>query len=226
MESKTHCELLKKEIIEKTVEFAKEKLSGESSGHDWWHVYRVWNNAKAIMQSEDSSNDFVVELAALLHDIADWKFHNGDDTIGPKVASEFLHSLSVDADTIEHVCNIIATISFKGANVKTPMSTIEGKIVQDADRLDAIGAIGIARAFAYGGHMGRDLYNPEIKPSLHNSYEDYKNSKGHTINHFYEKLLLLSNKMNTKKAREIALERQAFMEEYLKRFFAEWEGQL
>lgn len=214
------------EIINKTSTFIKNKLQGEASGHDWWHVYRVWNNAKLIAQKEPSANKFIIELGALLHDVADWKFHNGDTTIGPKIAREFLEKLDVEENIIAEICEIIATISFKGANVKSSMKTLEGAIVQDADRLDALGAVGIARTFAYGGHAGSEMYNPEIKPILHNTYEEYKNKKTTSINHFYEKLLLLAERMNTQTAKEIAIERQKFMEYYLKQFFAEWNGEL
>lgn len=213
----------KKEIIEKTADYIKSKLSGEGSGHDWWHIYRVWKNAINIGQYE-KVDVFVVELAALLHDIADWKFHNGDDDIGPKMAREWLESLSVEEEIISHVCSIIKNISFKGANVENKIDTTEGMVVQDADRLDAIGAIGIARTFAYGGSKGREMYNPEIKPEIHNSFEEYKNNQTNTVNHFYEKLLLLKDKMNTETAKSIAQKRHEVMENFLKEFYDEWEG--
>ncbi|WP_018127884.1 HD domain-containing protein [Balneola vulgaris] len=218
-------ELKNSEVIERTVTYVKGKLSDEGSGHDWWHVYRVWKMAKTIA-IKYSCNLLVVELAALLHDIADHKFHNGDTSIGPKVAKEWLSSLKVPEEIQEHVAQIIQDLSFKGAHVKTPMQSIEGEIVQDADRLDAIGAIGIARAFAYGGHASRELYNPEVPPSLHDSFDAYKNDKGHTINHFYEKLFLLKDRLNTDVAKEIAVERHQFMKEYVDRFLQEWEGEL
>lgn len=211
------------EVIESTKKYVREKLGGEGSGHDWWHVYRVWKNAVHIGK-EEKADMFVVELAALLHDIADYKFHNGDETIGPKTARAFLESLKVDEGIILHVCQIIETISFKGSEVSSKMQTKEGMVVQDADRLDAIGAIGIARTFAYGGHKGREMYSPEIRPEKHTSFEEYKNNKSPTINHFYEKLLLLKDLMNTKTAKKIAEERHKYMEEYLERFFQEWEG--
>ena len=213
----------KEEVIKRTADYVKSKLSGEGSGHDWWHVYRVWKTATEISKSE-GTDLFVVQLAALLHDIADWKFHAGDDSVGPKLAREWLEKLDVDENVIFHVCKIIKEVSFKGAGVKSEIKTKEGMAVQDADRLDAIGAIGIARAFAYGGHKGREIYNPNIKPEKHETFEQYKNNKGTTINHFYEKLLLLKNLMNTKAARKIAEERHKFMEEYLDKFFKEWEG--
>jgi len=213
----------KNQIINQTAEYIKLRLSGEGSGHDWWHVYRVWKNAVHIAESEEADL-FIVELAALLHDIADWKFNDGNDDIGPQMAKEWLESLNVEENVVVHVCNIIQDISFKGAGVATNMKTKEGMIVQDADRLDAMGAIGISRAFAYGGSKGREMYNPELKPENHNSFEQYKNSKGSSINHFYEKLLLLKELMNTETARKIAEKRHVFMEEYLSEFFLEWEG--
>ena len=196
---------------------------GEGSGHDWWHVYRVWKNAIHIGKQE-SVDIFVVELAALLHDVADWKFHDGNDEIGPQVAKEWLESLSVSEEIVSHVCQIIKDISFKGAGVVTAMKTTEGMVVQDADRLDALGAIGIARTFAYGGSKNREMYNPDINPEMHTSFEQYKNSQGTSINHFYEKLLLLKELMNTATAKQIAEKRHAVMEDYLNQFYREWEG--
>ncbi len=214
----------KEEIIEKTAEFAKATLLGEGSGHDWWHVYRVWKNAQHIAKEEEVDS-FVVELAALLHDIADYKNHGGDDNIGPRKAKEWLLSLNVDEEICDHVASIIKGASFKGANVSSAMNTKEGKVVQDADRLDAIGAIGIARTFAYGGNKSRQLYDPNSKPTMHNSFEEYKKNQSSTVNHFYEKLLLLKDLMNTETAKKIAEERHKYMEEYLDRFFKEWEGE-
>lgn len=215
--------MYKKEVVEQTAEYVKTVLLGESSGHDWWHIYRVWNTAKLIGKKENADL-YVVELSSLLHDIADWKFHGGDDSVGPKIARRWLENCSIEKeDTISHVCQIIKDLSFKGANVKSEMKTLEGKVVQDADRLDAIGAIGIARTFAYGGSKGREMYNQKIKPELHNSFEEYKSNKGTTINHFYEKLLLLKDLMNTETARQMAEERHKFMEEFLKQFYKEWD---
>ena len=214
----------KEEVIKRTADYVKSRLDGEGSGHDWWHVYRVWKTAVNIGEKE-CADFFVVQLAALLHDIADWKFHSGNDSIGPKLAREWLEKLDVDENIISHVCEIIKEISFKGAGVKSRIKTKEGMVVQDADRLDAIGAIGIARAFAYGGHKGREIYNPNIKPEKHETFEQYRNNKGTTVNHFYEKLLLLKDLMNTETARKIAEERHNFMKEYLSRFFKEWEGE-
>jgi uncharacterized protein len=199
------------------------KMGSESSGHDWWHVYRVWKTACHLAEGEKADR-FVVELAALLHDIADWKFHGGDDTVGPRVAREIMEAHQVDSSVIEHVCDIIAHLSFKGAGVKFEMGTIEGKVVQDADRLDAIGAIGIARAFAYGGHKGKPIYEPGVKPTLHQTKESYQANQSSTVNHFYEKLLLLKDLMNTRSARQMAEGRHRVMEEYLRRFLAEWSG--
>jgi uncharacterized protein len=215
--------LNKKQIIQQTAEYIRERLTGESSGHDWWHVYRVWKNAIHIGKQEQVDL-FVVELAALLHDIADWKFHDGNEAIGPQLAREWLEKLSVGENVISQVCQIIQDISFKGAGVKTPMKTTEGMVVQDADRLDAIGAIGIARTFAYGGSKGREMYNPEIKPESHDSFQQYKNNQGTTINHFYEKLLLLKDLMNTDTARKIAVKRHNVMENFLEEFCCEWDG--
>ncbi len=209
--------------IQRTEEFVRARMIGEGSGHDWWHVYRVWRNALHIAAREPV-DPFVVQLAALLHDIADWKFHGGDASVGPRVAGEWLREAGVDADTTERVCEIVGTLSFKGAGVPSPMRTREGMVVQDADRLDAIGAIGIARTFAYGGHKGRPLHDPDAPPLPHDSAEAYIANTGSTINHFYEKLLLLKDLMNTATAREIAIERHVFMEEFLARFYGEWDG--
>jgi uncharacterized protein len=209
--------------LDKTYEFVKEKLSQDSTGHDWWHIERVRRNALLIAQSE-AVDCFVVELGALLHDIADWKFNGGDLTEAPRVAAEWLSEIGVDSEVIDHVCDIIANVSFKGAKVKTPMRTREGLVVQDADRLDALGAVGIARTFAYGGHANRSIYEPDVPPEEHASFEQYKSSRGHTINHFYEKLLLIKDRLNTKSARAIAEERHRFMEAFLDRFFDEWNG--
>lgn len=209
-----------KEIIAQTADFVRQKLEGEGSGHDWWHIYRVWQNAKTIAL-EESGNRFVIELAALLHDIADHKFHDGNEEIGPQQALAFLNSLQVEESMSRQVVQIMQEISFsKGMQP----STIEGKIVQDADRLDAIGAIGIARTFAYGGFKKREIYNPEIPPVEYETKEAYKQSTNPTLNHFYEKLLKLKELMNTRKGRELALKRHRFMEDYLQQFYAEWDG--
>ena len=211
-------------IIQKIADEVKGKLEGEGSGHDWWHVVRVWNMAKHVGKKENA-DIFITELTALLHDIADWKAHDGDTSVGPKVARQILEKYSVPTDSIDQVCNIIATMSFKGAKVKAEMKTLEGKVVQDSDRLDAIGAIGIARTFSYGGNKNRLMYDPDKKPSLHKSKKEFLKNDGSSINHFYEKLLLLKDRMNTKAAKKIALGRHQFVEEYLKRFLQEWDGE-
>ena len=211
------------EHIARTADYVKAAMSGEGSGHDWWHVYRVWKNTEHICQLE-GADGYVVALAALLHDVADHKFHGGDETVGPRVAAEWLQQLDVDGEVIDHVREIIRDLSYKGAGVQTAMRTLEGQVVQDADRLDAIGAIGIARAFAYGGHKGREIYNPDVPPVMHDSFEAYKTSSAPSLNHFYEKLLLLKDRMNTPTARAIAEQRHRFMELYLERFLAEWDG--
>ena len=212
----------KEATIKKTEDYVKKTLEGESSGHDWWHAYRVWKMTVKIAKEEKNSDLFVVQLAALLHDIGDWKFNKGRD-VGQKLAREWLEKLNVEEETISHVCEIIKDISFKGAGVKIKMKTKEGMIVQDADRLDAIGAIGIARCFAYSGWKGSEIYNPKLKPKLHKTFEDYKNAKSTSINHFYEKLLLLKDLMNTKTAKKIAEKRHRFMKQYLNEFFEEWK---
>lgn len=211
------------ELIAKTIAFVKQKLQNAEGGHDWFHIERVYKNALLISKSE-TCNETIVALGALLHDIADSKFHDGDETVGPKVAREFLKSENVDAEIINEVILIIENISFKGGNFDKKYSSIELDIVQDADRLDAIGAIGIARTFNYGGFKNRALYNPEIQPNLNMSKEEYKNSESPTINHFYEKLLLLKDKMNTKTGLEIAQERHLFMGNFLSQFYDECNG--
>lgn len=206
------------EVIKLVADEVKEKFKNDGTGHDWWHIYRVWQMALKISEHE-KADLYVVQLSALLHDIADWKYHDGDDTVGPKKAREILEKYKVADNVIDQVVEIIADLSFKGAGVKTKMKTIEGMIVQDADRLDAIGAIGIARTFAYGGYKNNLMYDPEIKPVIHNTKEEYFKSVGTTINHFYEKLLLLKDLMNTDAAKQIALQRHEFMEEFLKNFY-------
>ena len=210
-------------IIENTIKFVQQKLQNAESGHDWFHIERVYKNAVLISKSE-KCNLIVVQLAALLHDIADSKFHGGDENIGPKTAELFLKSENVSEEIIFEVVQIIKNISFKGGNFKSEFSSIELQIVQDADRLDAIGAIGIARTFNYSGFKNRQIYNPEILPNLLMTKEEYKNSDAPTINHFYEKLLLLKERMNTKTGKLIAEKRHQFMEQFLEQFFAEWEG--
>jgi uncharacterized protein len=211
-------------LLDNTVLFVKKQLENAEGGHDWFHMERVYKNALLIAREEDCDLT-VVQLGALLHDIADSKFHDGDETIGPKTARAFLENEKVDEATIQHVINIIENISFKGGNFEKQFHSKELAIVQDADRLDAIGAIGIARTFNYGGFKNRALYNPEIAPNLNMTKEAYKNSESPTLNHFYEKLLLLKDKMNTETGKKIALERHKYMENFLSQFYAEWEGE-
>jgi len=206
-----------------TADFIRQRLKDDSSGHDWWHIDRVRRNAVAIAEAENA-DVALCELAALLHDVADWKFHGGDETAGPRAAREWLMSQAAEENIIQRVCEIIAEVSFKGAGVPTVAGTLEGRCVQDADRLDALGAIGIARAFAFGGHFGRVMYDPEHPPEQHASFEAYKTKSGPTINHFYEKLLLLKDRMQTATGQQMAEERHQFLETFLRQFFAEWKG--
>ncbi|NER13115.1 HD domain-containing protein [Leptobacterium flavescens] len=217
--------MTQKEIIAHTVNYVKETLKDAEGGHDWFHIERVYKNSLLILKEEEA-DAFTVELGALLHDIADSKFHGGDETVGPKKAREFLESLGVDKSVIDHVENIIKYISFKGGNTKQNFRSPELNIVQDADRLDAIGAIGIARAFNYGGFKDRGLYDPAIEPKLNMTKEEYKKSTAPTINHFYEKLLLLKDRMNTESGKKIAEGRHNFMKQYLEQFYSEWNGKL
>jgi uncharacterized protein len=212
--------MTQQEIIKKTEQYVKNKLSGDYSGHDWWHTYRVWKMAARIAKKE-KADLFVVELASLLHDLYDYKISGVSEKMGQKLLRNWLLKLKIKKSIVETVSEIIKDVSFKGAKVKSAMKTKEGKIVQDADRLDAIGAVGIARVFAYGGHKKREIYNSKIKPQMHKNFKQYKNSKNTSINHFYEKLLLLKKLMNTKTAKKIAKERHAFMEKFLKEFFKE-----
>lgn len=211
-------------LITETAEFVKSKFSNEATGHDWWHMYRVWQLAKTIGAQEKGANMLVVELGALLHDIADWKFHGGDETAGPRAAREWLASKGVDEEIIIHIENIIRTVSFKGAGVPSDMATLEGKIIHDADKLDAIGAIGIARAFAYGGANHRPMHDPASTPEAHATFAAYQKNSGPTIDHFYEKLLLLKDRMYTRTAKQLANQRHDYMKTYLDEFYAEWDG--
>lgn len=218
-------------IIEQTVQFVQTRPVNAEGGHDWWHIHRVWQTAKTIAAKEGvhntgstASNLLIVELAALLHDIADSKFHGGDDSIGPRIAGEFLTGLQLDPCLIHEVQQIIAHISFKGGHQSSDFQSRELAIVQDADRLDAIGAIGIARAFNYGGFKNRPLYDPNQPPNLHKTIEQYKFNNDPTINHFYEKLFLLKDRMNTAAGKAMAEERHRFMEAFVNEFYAEWEG--
>ena len=210
-------------LIDKTILFVKTTLAQAEGGHDWFHIERVYKNALLIAESEKCDME-IVQLGALLHDIADSKFYNGDESIGPKTARAFLESEKVEPTIIDHVIAIIENISFKGGKVERQFSSIELDIVQDADRLDAIGAIGIARTFNYGGFKNRALYNPEIAPNLTMTKDEYKNNEAPTINHFYEKLLLLKDKMTTQTGKQIAQDRHRYMEDFLEQFYAEWEG--
>lgn len=209
-------------IIAHTIEFVKQELENAEGGHDWFHIQRVWKNSFTIASTESEADLLIVQLGALLHDIADSKFHNGDETVGPAKTAAFLERFDLPTTTIDHVVNIVKHISFKGGNEAQKFRSLELDIVQDADRLDAIGAIGIARTFNYGGHKGRAIYDPNIQPNLNMSKEEYKASTAPTINHFYEKLLLLKDRMNTPKGRQMAEERHQFMELYLQQFFKEW----
>jgi len=211
-------------IIENTIDFVKKSLADAEGGHDWWHVYRVWKMSKYIAGTEHV-NLLVVELGALLHDIADSKFHDGDETIGPQKTRAFLSSLHLDEEIIQHVEQIVSNISFRGGNKTQTFKSIELDIVQDADRLDALGAIGIARAFNYGGYKNRLIYDPEIPPDLNLTSQEYKKNAAPTINHFYEKLLLLKDRMNTDAGKRLASARHQFLEDYLVKFYKEWEGE-
>lgn len=212
------------DLISKTILFVKEKLENAEGGHDWFHIERVYKNALLISKNEVCKSG-IVQLGALLHDIADSKFHDGDETVGPRIAREFLESENVDEEIITHVVNIIENISYKGGNFEKKFSSIELDVVQDADRLDAIGAIGIARTFNYGGFKNRALYDPNIAPNSSMTKEEYKKNDSPTLNHFYEKLLLLKDKMNTQTGKQIAQERHRYMEGFLAQFYAEWEGE-
>ena len=210
-------------LISNTIAFVKQQLHGAEGGHDWFHIERVYNNALLIAKGEQC-DELVVQLGALLHDIADSKFHGGDETVGPATARKFLEGQNVPEEVILHVVNIIENISFKGGNFEKKFSSPEIAIVQDADRLDAIGAVGIARAFNYGGFKNRALYDPAITPNTAMTKEEYKSSSAPTVNHFYEKLLLLKDRMNTQTGRELAEGRHKYMEDFLQQFYAEWEG--
>lgn len=212
-------------LINKCIEYVKSELSDGEKGHDWWHIKRVWQSSILIARTE-TVDLLVVELAALLHDIADSKFHGGDEEVGPGKAIEFLASNNVEPSVIEHVVQIIRYISFKGGNQPVAFHSPELAVVQDADRLDAMGAIGIARAFHYGGFKNRLLYHPDIMPNLNMTKEEYKRSDAPTINHFYEKLLLLKDRMNTPTGKALAIRRHDFMVKFLQEFDQEWNGQI
>ena len=213
-----------KELTEETIAFVKETLHGSEGGHDWFHTERVFKNALFIAKDEPTADILVVALGALLHDIADSKFHDGDEEIGPKMAGDFLEGLGVTPSVTDHVIGIIENISFKGGNFTQEFRSLELDIIQDADRLDAIGAIGIARCFNYGGFKNRPLYDPDVPPVLTMDKDAYKKSTAPSINHFYEKLLLLKDRMNTKTGKKMAEARHQYMKDFLEQFYAEWEG--
>ncbi len=212
------------DLIPATAHFIEQKFADEGSGHDWAHIRRVWLMARRLAAVAPEADPLVTELAALLHDIADWKFHEGDYEAGPRAARAWLHSQAASENVIARVETVIREVSFKGAGVATPVSSIEAALVQDADRLDAIGAIGIARAFAYGGHKGRPLHDPAVPPVLHDSFASYQKNAAPTLNHFYEKLLHLQDRLNTDAARQVAASRHRYMEGFVAQFLAEWEG--
>ncbi|KAF0196901.1 MAG: uncharacterized protein FD166_2179 [Bacteroidetes bacterium] len=218
-----HSQAEQDSTIQLTIDYIRKTLEGAEGGHDWWHIFRVWKMAQRIAETE-AADPLVVQLGALLHDIADVKFNDGDEKAGPRMAGEFLVSIGVADETIEHVQRIIENISFKGGKEVRQFRSAELDIVQDADRLDALGAIGIARTFNYGGYRNREIYNPGIKPDLHMNKEAYYSSKAPTLNHFYEKLLLLKDRMNTSTGRKMAQHRHDFMLKYLDEFYSEWEG--
>lgn len=215
----------KSAIIENTVTFVRDTLKNAEGAHDWFHIYRVWKTSHTIGQSENVDM-FIVELGALLHDIADSKFHDGDEEIGPRKAREFLQSQNVADEIIDHVEQIVANISFKGGKHNQNFKSPELDVIQDADRLDALGAIGIARTFAYGGHKNREIYNPDIEPDLNMTKEQYKNSTAPSINHFYEKLFLLKDRMNTLSGKRLAEHRHQFMKHFMDEFYKEWDGEV
>lgn len=215
----------KDQIVKKTAKYIKKTFTNTHSGHDWWHMWRVWQNAKHIGKTE-KADMFVVEMGALLHDISDWKFNSKEDSESAANARQWLKQFNLDEQTIDHICDIVATVSFKGVDVTPEMKTLEGKIVRDADRLDAMGAIGVARAFAYGGAVNRLMYDPSETPHLHKTQKEYMDNKSHTINHFYEKLLHLKDLMRTETGKRIAEKRHTYMEEFLKEFYAEWDGKI
>jgi uncharacterized protein len=213
-----------KALVERVSRFVRRAMEGDGTGHDWWHVWRVWRTADRLAKTEPRADRVVVSLGALLHDLGDWKFHGGDEEAAPREAGKLLKRHRADAALIARVQQVCREISYKGAGVADRPTSLESRIVQDADRLDAIGAIGVARAFAYGGAKSRLLYDPRERPVLHRSFAAYKKSKGHTINHFHEKLLLLKDRLHTREARRIARARHEYLVKFLDRFHAEWDG--
>lgn len=218
----TKQDIINDKILARVSDYVKGQQLGEGTGHDWWHTYRVLKTTQYIAKKENA-NIFIASLAALLHDIADWKFNNGDEKAGSKAARTILGEHEISPEVIDHVCYIIDNISYKGSVEENKINTIEGLVVQDADRLDALGAIGIARTFAYGGSDGREIYNPNNKPKDNMNFEEYKRNKGSSINHFYEKLLLLKDKLNTETAKLIAEDRHEYMIKFLDEFYKEWD---
>lgn len=215
--------MTKNQIISTIRNQLKNEFYNEPTGHDWWHIDRVYKLSLIVSKQINKPIDlFVIKLGALLHDIADWKFNGGNSEKGPQKAKKILESMSIDQNIIKKVTEIVKEISYKGAGVETPMTSLEGKIVQDADRLDALGAIGIARTFAYGGKAGRPIYDPRIKPLLHQTFEEYKKNQSHSLNHFYEKLFLLYERLNTKEAKSIGRYRMLYMKKFVKQFLDEW----
>ncbi len=213
----------KQACIKNTAEYIKQEFANEATGHDWWHIYRVWKDAIELAKTE-KCDMFIVEMAALLHDLSDFKFN--EKAAGEMKIKHWLESQEVDEVNSSKILEVVEDVSFKGVGDESRTRSQEAAVVQDADRLDAIGAVGIARVFAYGGKVGRPLYDPTIKPTEHQDFEDYKqHGNTSTINHFYEKLLLLKDRMNTESAKKIAEDRQEYMEEFLEEFYAEWEGQ-
>lgn len=220
-------EIQEANVIVQTVKYVKRTLYKECTGHDWWHIYRVWKMAKRLHSHYNTTDKMVIELSALLHDMADWKANNGDFKAGSRLAKNWLCRFQgITKQQVSHVCSIIENISFKGSKAQTPLLSLEGQIVQDADRLDAMGAIGIARTFAYGGHNGRLIYDPKLAQKIHKTEFAYINQRNEStsINHFYEKLLVIKDLMNTEIAKAIAEKRHDFMAMYLSQFYTEWHG--
>ena len=213
-----------KRLVDEVAAAVRKAMEGEGSGHDWWHVWRVWRLAERIGRTEKKTDRTVVALGALLHDLGDWKFHGGDEEAAPREAGRLLSRLGATKEAILRVQAVCREVSYKGAGVADRPTSLETRIVQDADRLDAIGAIGIARTFAYGGAKGRSIYDPGEKPVLHRTFAAYKKSRGHTINHFHEKLLLLKGRLHTREARRLARDRHAYLVDFLKQFHREWDG--
>jgi uncharacterized protein len=211
-------------LVDRVARSVRRAMEGDGTGHDWWHVWRVWQTAERLASTERGADRTIVALGALLHDLGDWKFHGGDEEAAPREAAKLLKRLKAGEDVILRVQQVCREISYKGAGVADRPTSLESRIVQDADRLDAIGAIGVGRAFAYGGAKNRLMYEPGVKPVMHRNFAAYKKAKGHTINHFYEKLLLLKDRLHTKSARRLARERHGYLAGFLKRFLAEWEG--